>query len=69
MESYCKQCQFYLPDTDMQGICRRYPPSLTLENIAVRKGGKETEMTSAWQFPRMMAHGWCGEYKLKIVVQ
>lgn len=68
MSQECSTCQFYLASSEEQGLCRRYPPAMTLANVKVRKKGGETEFESNWQFPPMMSFGWCGEYNRKIEV-
>jgi hypothetical protein len=65
MKECCGTCRFYLPANEEQGLCRRYPPQMTMANVKVRDKGRETEFTSQWQFPPMFAIGWCGEYKPK----
>ena len=47
------------------GLCRRYPPVMTMANVKVRKDGGETEFTSNWQFPPMYGFGGCGEHHAK----
>jgi hypothetical protein len=59
----CGTCRFALPGDNDTILCRRYPPAMTLASVKVRKDGKETEFESNWQFPPMMAFGWCGEFK------
>ena len=50
----CQSCKSFLPISDDQGLCRRYPPV----PIATPEG------TFA-QFPPMLNEGWCGEHKTK----
>ena len=64
----CGKCKFWLkneaaPADAQDGLCRRYPPALTLANVRMLKDGSQTEMTTSWQFPPMFAFGWCGEFK------
>jgi hypothetical protein len=47
----CKSCHFFLPSDDVQGLCRRFPPT----------AGATTAGTFAI-FPPMLNEGWCGEY-------
>ncbi len=63
--SECKTCKFFLPGDMDTGLCRRYPPSMTLANVKMRTDGGETTFESNWQFPPMMDFGYCGEHKSK----
>ncbi|MEN9885424.1 MAG: hypothetical protein RL758_2 [Pseudomonadota bacterium] len=51
----CQTCQYFLPQTDTQGLCRRNPPQVFL---------RPDESTISL-FPFMMFEGWCGEHKEK----
>jgi hypothetical protein len=59
----CNGCVFFLHSDLETGLCRRYPPAMTLASVKLRKEGGETEFESNWQFPPMMNFGWCGEHK------
>ena len=49
----CSTCQYFLKQTDEQGLCRRYPPTLFLR----------TDESTVSLFPPMLNEGWCGEHK------
>ena len=73
MNQTCERCKFFHGAFPVvtedgaettSGLCRRYPPQMTMANVRVRKEGGETEFTSNWQFPPMFGFGWCGEWKI-----
>lgn len=57
----CSTCRFFLPD-QTPGICRRYPPAVSMERIQARVIGQQSQLNLACEFPRMQPHGWCGEW-------
>ena len=63
MEKRCDNCTHFLPGDIERGLCRRYPPQMTMATVKVRKEGGETEFESNWQFLPMMNFGRCGEYR------
>lgn len=50
----CKQCQFFLPQNESQGLCRRYPPATFHMD----------QQIVTW-FPTLLNEGLCGEFKPK----
>ena len=50
----CKDCKFFLACEDAQGLCRRFPPQ-----VAINQDG------SFAVFPPMTNQGWCGEFAAK----
>ena len=50
----CHTCKHFMEQTDVQGLCRRFPP----EPIATSEG------VTAF-FPAMLNDGLCGEHKEK----
>jgi hypothetical protein len=67
IEQTCLNCRFFLPmdidrDTDevINGICRRYPPSLPY--FTKQPNGITYPHASAQ--PEVDPEGWCGEYQV-----
>ena len=50
----CQNCEYYLSQSDDQGLCRRNPPAPVLTDKGIISF-----------FPPMMKEGWCGEHKEK----
>ena len=55
MKNTCKDCKWYKAYYQRRGVCKRNAP------IAI---GKQHDMD---QFPIVLPHGWCGEFKAKEV--
>ena len=51
----CSTCQHFLSQSDEQGLCRRYPPTLFLR----------ADDSTISLFPTMLNTGLCGEHKEK----
>ena len=49
----CDSCRYFLPQSDTQGLCRRFPPT-----VKVYDNGPITSI-----FPPILHEGWCGEHK------
>jgi len=49
----CSTCQYFMPQSDTQGICRRYPPT-----VLIHDNGPTVSV-----FPPMLVEGYCGEHK------
>ena len=52
----CQTYTHFLKQTDEQGLCRRYPPTLFLM----------PDQSTVSLFPPMLNEGLCGEYQEKI---
>lgn len=51
----CQSCIHFLKQSDEQGLCRRYPPTLFLR----------ADDSTISIFPPMLNEGWCGEFQVK----
>lgn len=51
----CQTCAHFLPQSDEQGLCRRYPPTVALL----------PDHSTISLFPPMLNDGACGEHKEK----
>lgn len=51
----CQTCTHFLPQSDEQGLCRRYPPTLLML----------PDQSTISLFPPMLTAGLCGEHKEK----
>lgn len=49
----CQTCTHFLPQSDEQGLCRRYPPTVFLR----------ADDSTVSLFPPMLNEGVCGEHK------
>ncbi len=63
--SNCLSCKFYLPVSDDQGLCRRYPPTaqvIPMPKTNLMAGRNEMQLQTASNFPPVSGEGWCGEH-------
>jgi len=54
----CGVCRYYRKLNELSGHCRRYPPTVTFNNIG-------TPTMNSPHFPVVSGIGWCGEHKEK----
>jgi hypothetical protein len=52
----CATCQFFLAQSEEQGLCRRYPPTVVV---------MQPDQSTLSMFPPMLKNGLCGEHKEK----
>ena len=66
----CEFCRFFLLERPPQGVCRRYPPTVSLITGIpageVLKKNPQPQLMAQTNFPGMMTSGWCGEWTMKV---
>lgn len=65
MNETCERCKNYQynrkVDGDDSGRCRRYPPTADAD-FARECDGDGFDTPLAWEWPRVWADSWCGEF-------
>lgn len=57
----CGGCKYFLQEHE-GGLCRRFPP------VVVAFPGPQGPWTTGIVFPAMLATGWCGEWKGRLIL-
>jgi hypothetical protein len=65
MTEHCGSCKFHQADSN---VCRRYPPAVSIFPLNRDAKTGAVEFTAQSAFPNTdPTHGWCGEFKIKLV--
>lgn len=56
----CSNCLYFKRKDDVQGICRRYPPTVMNAAMTPTKAGEYFQ--TYWV--KVLSNDWCGEYQL-----